>query len=283
MPYLCAMIQIGQYNRLTALRMTSVGMYLGDEDGNDLLLPNKYVPDDLREADEIEVFVYTDSEDRPIATTLRPAVIRNTFAALQCVALSPFGAFMDWGLEKDLLVPTKAQAEPMAEGRWYVVYCGYDADTDRLIGSSKINALIDDEAPETLAEGDEVTALIYERTDLGLNAVVNDQFRGLFYQNELFKSLRIGDKVRAYVKRIRDDRRVDLSLQPAGYAKVEPNAQAILDKLNAQNGFLPLTDASAPEVIYKSLEMSKKTFKKAVGALYKAGKIDLKEDGIYRL
>ena len=275
------MINIGQYNRLTALRMTSVGMYLGDEDDNDVLLPNKYVPDDLREGDEIEVFIYTDSEDRPIATTLRPAVVRDSFAALKCVALSSFGAFMDWGLEKDLLVPTKAQEDPMSEGRWYVVYCGYDADTDRLIGSSKINALIVDEAPEELKEGDEVTALIYERTDLGLNAVVNDQFRGLFYANELFKPLRIGDKVKAYVKRIREDLRVDLSLQPAGYAKVEPNAQAILDKLKAQNGFLPLTDSSEPQAIYKHLEMSKKTFKKAIGALYKDRKIVLKEDGIY--
>lgn len=275
------MINIGQYNRLTALRMTSVGMYLGDEDDNDLLLPNKYVPDDLREGDDIEVFVYTDSEDRPIATTLRPAVIRNSFAALKCVAISSFGAFMDWGLEKDLLVPTKAQEEPMSEGRWYVVYCGYDADTDRLIGSSKINALVDDEAPEDLKEGDAVTALIYERTDLGLNAVVNDQFRGLFYANELFKPLRIGDKVTAYVKRIREDLRVDLSLQKAGYASVEPNAQAILNKLNTQNGFLPLTDSSDPQAIYKLLEMSKKTFKKAVGALYKDRKIILKEDGIY--
>ncbi|MEZ0539683.1 CvfB family protein [Fibrella arboris] len=275
------MINIGQYNRLTALRMTSVGMYLGDEDDNDVLLPNKYVPDDLKEGDEINVFVYTDSEDRPIATTLRPAVSRNTFAALKCVAISPFGAFMDWGLEKDLLVPTKAQEEPMSEGRWYVVYCGYDADTDRLIGSSKINALVDDEAPEDLKEGDEVTALIYERTDLGLIAVVNDQFRGLFYANELFKPLRIGDKVKAYVKRIREDFRVDLSLQPAGYAKVEPNAQAILDKLKTQNGFLPLTDSSDPQAIYTLLEMSKKTFKKAVGALYKDRKIVLKDDGIY--
>lgn len=275
------MITIGQYNRLTALRMTSVGMYLGDDEDNDVLLPNKYVPDDLREGDQIEVFIYTDSEDRPIATTLRPAVVRDTFAALKCVALSSFGAFMDWGLEKDLLVPTKAQEVPMSEGRWYVVYCGYDADTDRLIGSSKINALVDDEAPEELKEGDEVTALIYERTDLGLNAVVNDQFRGLFYANELFKPLRIGDKVKAYVKRIREDLRVDLSLQPAGYAKVEPNAQAILDKLKAQNGFLPLTDSSDPQAVYKHLEMSKKTFKKAVGALYKDRKIVLKEDGIY--
>ncbi|HEY0110356.1 MAG TPA: S1-like domain-containing RNA-binding protein [Fibrella sp.] len=275
------MINIGQYNRLTALRMTSVGMYLGDDDDNDVLLPNKYVPDDLREGDEIEVFIYTDSEDRPIATTLRPAVVRDSFAALKCVALSSFGAFMDWGLEKDLLVPTKAQEDPMSEGRWYVVYCGYDADTDRLIGSSKINALIVDEAPEELKEGDEVTALIYERTDLGLNAVVNDQFRGLFYANELFKPLRIGDKVKAYVKRIREDLRVDLSLQPAGYAKVEPNAQAILDKLKAQNGFLPITDSSEPQLIYKHLEMSKKTFKKAIGALYKDRKIVLKEDGIY--
>ncbi len=274
------MIQIGHYNRLTALRMTSVGMFLGDEDDNDILLPNKYVPETLTEGDEIEVFVYTDSEDRPVATTLRPALVRNTFAALRCVALAPFGAFMDWGLEKDLLVPTKAQEEPLAEGRWYVIYCGYDADTDRLIGSSKINAIVDDEAPETLTEGEQVTALIYDRTDLGLLAVVNDQFRGLFFANEVFKTLRIGDKVTAWVKKIREDRRVDLSLQPTGYANVEPSAQLILDTLRKQGGFLPLTDASAPEQIQRQLEMSKKTFKKAIGALYKDRKITLAPDGI---
>ncbi len=275
------MIEIGRNNRLTALRMTSVGMFLGDDEENDILLPNKYVPDTLRVDDEIEVFVYTDSEDRPIATTLRPAVLRDEFGALQCVATAPFGAFMDWGLEKDLLVPLQEQAEPMAVGRWYVIYCGYDTQSGRLIGSTKINTLIDDDAPEALKEGDEVIAQIYERTDLGLNAIVNNQFRGLFYANELFKPLRNGDKVRAYVKRIRDDKRVDLSLQPMGYAKVEPNAQVILDKLNASKGFLPLTDKSDPQAIYRTLSMSKKTFKQAVGALYRERKIELREDGIY--
>ena len=275
------MIEIGRKNRLTALRMTSVGMFLGDDAENDILLPNKYVPDTFREGDEIEVFVYTDSEDRPIATTLTPAVGRDEFGALKCVAMAPFGAFMDWGLEKDLLVPVQEQAEPMAVGRWYVVYCGYDTETDRLIGSTKINPLLDDAAPDEMKEGDEVIAQIYERTELGMNAIVNNQFRGLFYANELFKPLRNGDKVRAYVKRIREDRRIDLSLQPMGYAKVEPNAQVILDKLKASNGFLPLTDRSDPQVIYQSLFMSKKTFKQAVGTLYRERRIELKEDGIY--
>ncbi|CCH02127.1 hypothetical protein FAES_4127 [Fibrella aestuarina BUZ 2] len=275
------MITIGRKNRLTALRLTSVGMFLGDDDGNDILLPNKYVPADLREDDEIEVFVYTDSEDRPIATTLRPAVERDQFGALQCVANTSFGAFMDWGLEKDLLVPLQEQQEPLTIGRWYVVYCGYDKQSGRLIGSTRINTLIDDEAPDTINEGDEVEALVYERTDLGLNAIVNGQFRGLFYANELFKPLRNGDRLRAYVKRVRDDRRVDLSVQPIGVASLEPNAATILAKLRASDGFLPLTDASDPQLIYRALEMSKKAFKKAVGTLYKDRKIDIKTDGIY--
>jgi uncharacterized protein len=274
------MITIGRMNRLTALRMTSVGVFLGDNEGNDLLLPNKYVPTDLRENDSIEVFVYTDSEDRPIATTLRPGIERDQFGPLQCVANTPFGAFMDWGLEKDLLVPLAEQAQPLAIGRWYVVYCGFDSQSGRLIGSTRINSLIDDIAPDSVAEGDEVEALIYERTDLGLNAIVTNQFRGLFYANELFKQLRIGDRVRAYVKRVRDDGRVDLSLQPTGLANHEPNVETILIKLKANGGFLPLTDNTDPQLIYRQLDMSKKAFKRAVGTLYRERKIEIREDGI---
>jgi uncharacterized protein len=275
------MITIGRFNRLTALRLTSVGMFLGDEAGNDLLLPNKYVPEHLQEGDTIDVFVYTDSEDRPIATTLRPAIERDQFGPLQCVSNTAFGAFMAWGLEKDLLVPLAEQEQPLAVGRWYVVYCGYDGQSGRLIGSTRINSLIDDIAPDNLAEGDEVEALIYARTDLGLNAVVNGQFRGLFFANELFKQLRIGDRVRAYVKRIREDGRVDLSLQASGLAGIETDAATLLTKLRANDGFLPLTDKSDPQTIYRQLEMSKKAFKRAVGTLYRERTIDIREDGIF--
>lgn len=274
------MIQIGRYNRLEALRLTNVGMFLGDEAGNDVLLPNKYVPNDLREGGSIEVFVYTDSEDRPIATTRRPALTRDQFGALQCVANTSFGAFMDWGLEKDLLVPLQEQQEPLTVGRWYVVYCDYDKSSGRLIGSTRINTLIDDEAPDGLHEGDEVEALIYERTELGLNAIVNGQFRGLFYANELFKPLRTGDRLKAYVKRIRDDRRVDLMLQAPGLAGIETDADVILRQLQANNGFLPLTDNSDPQAIYRQLEMSKKAFKRAVGTLYRERKVELSDEGI---
>jgi uncharacterized protein len=277
------MITIGRFNRLTALRMTSVGMFVGEEAGNDLLLPNKYVPADLREGDSIEVFVYTDSEDRIIGTTLRPTIERDQFGPLQCVSNTPIGSFMDWGLEKDLFVPLAEQEQPLAEGRWYVVYCGFDTQSGRLIGSTRINSLIDDMAPEDVAEGDEVEALIYQRTDLGLMAIVGNQYRGLFYANELFKQLRIGDRVRAYVKHVREDGRVDLTLQSPGVAGIETDAGAILARLKANGGFLPLTDATDPQTIYRQLEMSKKAFKRAVGTLYKARKIEIREDGIYLL
>lgn len=274
------MIELGRTNRLQALRMTSVGMFLGHPSGEDVLLPNKYVPETLAVDDFINVFVYTDSEDRIIATTLLPLIERDEFGVLKVVSVTNFGAFMDWGLEKDLLVPHREQAEPMEIGRSYPVYVYYDKTTDRLVGSTKINKFLEEGEMPDLETGEEVSLLVYERTDLGHNVVVNNRYRGLIYASETFRVLRPGDQIQGYVKHIRDDFRIDIRLQKAGYEKVEPNAQLILDKLEQSNGFLPLTDHSDPQVIYRTLEMSKKTFKQAIGSLYRERRIVLEEKGI---
>ncbi|MFC5409440.1 S1 RNA-binding domain-containing protein [Larkinella bovis] len=276
------MIQIGKLNTLRALRETSVGFFLGDDEGTDLLLPNKYVPDGLRVDDDIEVFVYTDSEDRLIATTLTPKIMRNEFARLQVVSVSRVGAFLDWGLEKDLLVPYREQSIPMEVGRWYVVYLYLDHETDRLVASNRLNRFLDTGKPN-LEEGQEVSLLAYESTDLGINVIINNRYRGLVYANEIFQRVYPGDRLTGYIKQIREDNRLDVSLQKPGYENVEPNAERILTLLEKQRGFLPLSDNSDPDEIYRTLEMSKKTFKKAIGALFRERKIVIKDDGIYRV
>jgi len=280
------MIDIGRINTLTALRQTTVGFFLGDltdrksqDFSNDILLPNKYVPDTLAVDDDIDVFVYTDSEDRPIATTLTPAIQRNEFAALQAVSVTSAGAFLDWGLEKDLLVPHREQAWPMEVGNWYVVFMYLDETTNRLVASSKVNRFLDPDVGD-LFVGEEVQLLAYELTDLGVNVIINNRYRGLVYANEIFRTVRPGDPLIGYIKHIRDDGRVDVSLQRAGFENVEPNARRILATLKAENGFLPLTDSTSPEAIYAALEMSKKTFKKAIGTLYRERKIVIEENGI---
>ena len=269
---------------LTALRETSVGFFLGEPDSDnpahDILLPNKYVPTSLAVGDTIEVFIYTDSEDRPIATTLTPHVMRDEFAPLPVVSVTSIGAFLDWGLEKDLFVPHREQSRPMEAGQWYVVFLYLDQETGRLVASSKVSRFLDSTAPDDLYEGDEVDLLAYELTDLGVNVIINDRYRGLLYRNELFREVQPGDRMPGYIKRVRDDDRVDVSLQRTGFQNVEPNAERILDTLKANKGFLPLTDHSDPETIYKTLEMSKKTFKKAIGTLYRERKILIQNDGI---
>jgi predicted RNA-binding protein (virulence factor B family) len=270
-------------NTLTALRETSVGFFLGEPDSenpqDDVLLPNKYVPTSLAVGDKLDVFLYTDSEDRPIATTLTPHIMRDEFAPLPVVAVSSAGAFLNWGLEKDLLVPYREQSRPMEVGQWYVVYMYLDEDTNRLVASSKVSRFLDDDSSD-LVKGDEVDLLAYEATDLGYNVIINDRFQGLLYHSSIFRPIQIGDRMPGFIKHIRDDKLIDVSLQQEGFQNVEPNAQRILDELKANKGFLPLTDHSDPKLIYQTLEMSKKTFKKAVGVLYKERKIVLQSDGI---
>ncbi len=275
------MVTVGRKNTLTALRLTSVGMFMGNGE-DEILLPNKYIPEDLEEGDALEVFIYRDSEDRLIATTLQPKLELYEFGLLTVKSVSKFGAFLDWGLEKDLLIPFSEQNHPLEEGESVVVGLVPDVETDRLIATCKVGQYLEyDRIP--FAPGDEVECLIYERSDLGYNAIIDNHYRGLFYYNEVFQPLTIGTKVKAYIKQVRVDKSIDLSLQPQGYYQsVDVNTDKILKKLEEQNGFLALNDNSDPAVIYSTLEMSKKAFKKAIGALYRERIIRLEEDGIYR-
>jgi uncharacterized protein len=280
------MIEIGKYNRLTILRDTKVGLFLGtanaDLTGNEgILLPNKYVPKRFEIGEELSVFVYLDHEERPVATTLEPYILLHEFALLRVNYINRVGAFLDWGLEKDILVPFKEQARPMEKGKRYLVYLYMDEKTNRLVASSKTNQFLSNENI-TVQEGDAVDLIVSHITDLGINVIVNEQYKGLLYKDEVYdESIRTGDRLQGFIKTIRPDHKIDVVLQKPGYAGVEPNAEKILEELRASKGFLRLHDNSHPEDIKTVLKMSKKTFKKAIGALYREKLIAIKEDGIY--
>ncbi|SHL61184.1 hypothetical protein SAMN05443543_10393 [Flavobacterium flevense] len=280
------MLKIGKYNTLTILRDTQVGLFLGnpekDPEGiHDVLLPNKYVPNEFEIGEELIVFVYLDHEQRPVATTLEPYILLNEFALLRVNYINQVGAFMDWGMEKDILVPFKEQARPMEKGKRYLVYLYMDEKTNRLVASSKTNQFLDNETL-TVENGEEVELIVSHITEIGINVIINEKHKGLLYKDEVYDdSIRTGDRMRGFIKNIRPDNKIDVSLQKQGYENIEPNAEKILDELRASRGFLRLNDNSHPEDIKTVLKMSKKTFKKAIGALYKEKLIEIKEDGIY--
>lgn len=273
------MIRIGEYNILEILRETSVGIFLGDESGNDVLLPNKYVPKDYEIGQSITVFCYLDHEQRPIATTLKPKVVKGEFALLKAVEVNSIGAFMDWGLEKHLFVPYREQARKMEEGKWYLVYVYEDKQTARLVASSKTNQFISNEELN-LSFNEKVQLIVSRFTELGVEVIINNKHKGLIYKDELFEPLKLGSHHIGYIKKIREDQKIDVSLLPLGYKAIEPTAQKILEQLKANNGYLALGDKSDPELIKSSLNLSKKSFKKAIGSLYKEKLISIEKDGI---
>jgi hypothetical protein len=277
------MLEIGKYNTLTILRDTKVGLFLGNttDDKDDILLPNKYVPKVFEIGEEIIVFVYLDHEERPVATTLQPYILVNEFALLRVNYINQVGAFMDWGMEKDILVPFKEQARQMEKGKRYLVYLYVDEKTNRLVASSKTNQFLSNENI-TVEKGEEVDLIVSHITELGINVIINEKHKGLLYKDEVYdESIRTGDRAVGYIKNIRPDGKIDVSLQKQGYENVEPNAEKIVDELRASRGFLRLNDNSHPEDIKTVLKMSKKTFKKAIGSLYKDKLIEIKDDGIY--
>lgn len=273
-------MEIGTFTTLRVLRDTAVGLFLGDTNDNEVLLPNKYVGENMKIDDEISVFVYLDHEERLVATTLKPYITVGDFAYLKVNYINQFGAFLDWGLEKDLFVPFAEQGKKMEVDKRYLVYCFKDEKTNRLVATSKINRIIQ-EQPEGLNPGDQVALIISHRSDLGVNMIVNNRFRGMLYNDEA-ASIRIrpGDKLMGYVRQIREDGKIDLALKPIGYAKVSDEAAKLLSELKANRGFLGLTDKSHPEDVKSVLNMSKKTFKQAVGQLYKQQIITITEEGL---
>ncbi len=274
-------MEFGRLQDLEILRETGSGLFLGDEEGNDILLPGKYIPDNFKIGEMLEVFVYKDGEGRLIATTMNPKITLHEFELLRVEKVNNHGAFMDMGIEKDLFVPFREQQAKMLEGRYYMIFMYIDEDTERLVGSNQINRFLDDEEI-TVKPGEEVDILVWEPTDLGYNVIINDLHKGLVYDNEVFTQLRPGHRRKAYIKNVRDDNKIDVILQKPGYQNiVEPNAKKIMDYLESKKGFIPLTDKSDPDEIVFHLEMSKKTFKKAIGLLYKKRLVRLEKDGTY--
>ncbi len=273
------MVKIGDYNTLRVVKEVDFGIYLdGGEDG-EILMPSKYIPEGTKPEDEIEAFIYSDSEDRLIATTETPLAKVNEFAVLKVKAVNKFGAFLDWGILKDLLVPFREQKADMLEGQYHIVYIYVDEKTRRLAASAKINKFLSSELPPYQIN-EEVQILIQSKTDIGYKAVIENKFGGLLYENEVFKTLKKGDKLSAFIKKIRDDGKIDLALQKAGYEQIDAISENILKTLKENKGFIAANDKSSPEMIKSLFNISKKSFKKAVGSLYKQHLIEFNNDGI---
>lgn len=274
------MIQLGKFSELEVLRQVEQGMYLDAGPYGDILLPNRYIPEGLDVGDDVKVFLYCDSMDRPIATTEVPYAQADEFAFLKVNDVNDFGAFLDWGLMKDLIVPFREQNSPMEKGESYVVRVYVDESSDRMVASSRLGRFLKKEN-EDLEIGQMVNILVTGESENGYRVIVEDKYWARIYQNEIFQPINAGDRLQAYVKNIRPDKLIDISLQKQGYHNVvSDTAQQILDKIKEEGGFLPLTDKTSPEIIYSTFKMSKKVFKKSIGALFKQRLVSLDKDGI---
>jgi predicted RNA-binding protein (virulence factor B family) len=273
------MVEIGNINTLEVLRETDNGFYLDGIELGEILMPQKFITEEVRDSMEATVFVYTDSEDRLVATTETPFVKVGGFALLKAIEISRFGAFLDWGLPKDLLVPFREQKADMIEGRSYIVYVYLDLQTKRIAASAKLDKYLDNTPPE-YEIGDEVDLLIGEKTDLGYKAIINNEHWGILYSNQVFKPLFIGQKIKGYISKVREDDKIDLLLEKPGYEKVDAISRKILDKLKENNGFMAVSDKTSPDMIKALFGISKKNFKKAIGGLYRKRMISFKSDGI---
>lgn len=272
-------IKLGKMNRLMVVKRVDFGMYLDGRDAGEILLPARYVPEGCKVGDELDVFLYLDSEERLVATTQKPLAQVGDFAYLQVAWVNNYGAFLDWGLMKDLFVPFREQKVKMQKGKSYVVHLHVDEETYRLVASAKVERYLSDEMPP-YAEGDEVGILVWQRTDLGFKVIVDNRFAGLVYENELFRELKVGDKLTAYVKLVRPDGKLDIALQKQGMAAVEDFSETLLRYLRQHGGCTPLGDKSPAEEIYGTFGVSKKVFKKGVGDLYKRRLIEITPAGL---
>lgn len=272
------MIQVGQINKLPIQRFTAVGAYL--DDGNDgLLLPKRFVPREAKTGDELTVFVYHDSEDRLIATTLKPKAVVGEIAKLHCVSVTQQGAFLDWGLMKDLFVPRSKQLMGMRVGGDYLVKLYIDEQTGRVAATEKLESQLSNDSL-TVKEKEIVHLTIYRQTNIGYVVIINYKHTGVLHFNEVYREVAIGDQLEGYIKTIRPDNKIDVVAGKPGYQRVEDESDRILRLLEEHNGYLPYHDKSSPEEIYGFFGMSKKAFKMVTGKLYKARKIEFTKTGI---
>ncbi len=272
-------IEIGKINSLKVVKEVDFGMYLDGGEHGEILIPQKYIPKGVKIDDFIDVIVYTDTEDRLIATTEKPLAQVGDFAYLRVVAVNTVGAFLDWGLLKDLFVPYREQKSRMEEGRKYVVYIYLDDESQRQVGSSKLEKFTGNIIPE-YQEGDEVDLLIVNKTDIGYKVVIDNLHIGLIYENEVFRKLKVGEITKGYIKKMRADEKIDISLQKSGYQNIGEVAEKVLRILKENNGKMTVCDKSSPELISKYFQISKKAFKKAIGTLYKQKLILISKDEI---
>ena len=272
-------IELGKFNQLEVVKEVDFGVYLDGGEEGEILLPTRYVPEDCKIGDILNVFLYLDMDERLIATTLTPFVQVGQFACLEVSWVNQYGAFLNWGLMKDLFVPFREQKMKMQVGRKYVVHAHLDEESYRIVASAKVERYLSKEKPEYTA-GEEVNILIWQKTDLGFKAIIDNKYSGLLYENEIFSSIETGMEMKAFVKQVREDGKVDLILQKPGFEKVDDFAKTLLDYIKEQGGRIHLNDKSPAEDIYDTFGVSKKTFKKGVGDLYKKRLIALHEDGI---
>lgn len=273
------MVEIGKYNTLKIVKDLDFGVYLDGGNELEILLPARYVPKNVKPGDEVEVFIYHDNEGRIIATTAKPLAVVGEFKFMEVKSVNNIGAFLEWGLMKDLLVPFKEQKMPMREGKWYLVYVHQDHVTQRIVASARIDKYLDNVVPD-YTPNQEVDLLVADETDIGYKVIINNLHWGLLYHNEVFRRLEKGEELKGYIKEVREDEKIDVSLTPLGYQKVEGIVGTILESLKAQGGFIAVHDKSEPDVIYSLFRCSKKAFKQAIGALYKQHYIILEEGGI---
>lgn len=273
------MVEIGKYNKLKIVKDLDFGVYLDGGDDLEILLPARYVPRNVKPGDEVEVFIYHDNEGRIIATTAKPLAIVGEFQWMECKSVNDMGAFLEWGLMKDLLVPFREQKMPMREGKWYLVYVHLDHVTKRIVASARVDKFLDN-IPPVYEFNQEVDLLVADETEIGYKVIINNLHWGLVYHNEIYRRLERGEHLKGYIKEVREDEKIDVSLTRLGYEKVEGIAGIILDALKVQNGFLPVHDKSPAEEIYSLFGCSKKSFKQAIGALYKKKLISIEPTGI---
>lgn len=273
------MIKIGKTNNLKVVKKVDFGLYLDGGESGEILLPKRYVDESMEVGDELDVFIYCDSEDRLVATTEKPLIEVGEFGLLKAVEVNRVGAFMEWGLQKDLLVPFREQSQEIRVGGSYVVYAFLDNATKRIVGSTKLNKYVGNRIPR-YSEGDTVDILAVHKTDLGYKVIVDNLFWGMIYNNDLFDPLSPGDRIPAYVKTVREDGKIDVTLRERGGERVFQLANRIMGYLREAGGGMTLSDSSSPDEIRAVFQCSKKDFKKALGYLYKKGKILIADGGV---
>jgi predicted RNA-binding protein (virulence factor B family) len=274
------MIETGKMNTLTVMKETDSGFFLADKEQNEVLLPISHSKPSVKPGDQLQVFIYVDSEGRLMASLKEPYVKVGEFGYLRVASVSEVGAFMDWGLEKDLFVPFGEQREKMEADAFYVVYVYVDKVSGRIVGSAKPDKFLET-AEIGLTPGEEVDLLLYDESPLGFSCIINNKYKGLIYHNDIYTDVYVGDEMKGYVKNIREDKLVDISFQKSGFKNVLDSTEVVMEYLKKHGGFIPLHDKSSPEEISIKLSMSKATYKKAIGILYRHRKVLIKPDGVY--